>query len=164
MRLKQAFRSATVFVGAALLALGALASTTHFLQRTKALPYCEVARNAERYHGQFVTVRARVILGSEGIYIFEDCDPVSALASLVAFDDNSERRMTRSYVEEILVVGNPSPAKQADAIIAGRFNGEFSTGCWGPAFQIVATKIELVSPVTEYDPVTSADSGLRTRH
>ena len=164
MRLRGAFKLATICVAVALLTFVAGGLTTPFLwQRARTLPYCEVARNAERYHGQVVTVRARVIFGSEGMYVFEECDPVSALASLVELGGNLQHHVNRTYVEEVLVDGNRNPSQQAEAIIAGRFNGEFSRGCWAPAFHIAATKIELVSPVTAYAPVPSSDSGLRTR-
>lgn len=163
MKLRQAFKRATIFA-VALSTFAAGSSATLWWQRTKTLPYCEVARNAESYHGKVITVRAKVIFGSDGLYVFEDCDPVSALASLVNLEGDSQRLATRSYVEEVLVDGNPAPIQQAEAIISGRFDGEFSRGCWGPAFQIAATKIELVSAVTEYAPVPSSDSGSRTRH
>ncbi len=69
-------------------------------------------------------------------------------------------------MEELLVSGDKDKIKQAEAVIVGRFDGEFSTGCWGPAFKIAATKIELISPVSDYAPVPvpSGDVPLRTRH
>jgi len=148
----------------ALLILVVGLSSTLLWKGTSTLPYCEVARNAELYHGQVITVRARVIFGSEGMYVFEECDPVAALASGVEFDGVMHSQTTGTFVEEVLVDGNRNPTQQAEAIIAGRFNGEFSRGCWGPAFKIAATKIELVSPVTEYAPIPSAEPGMRTRH
>jgi len=41
-------------------------------------PYREVARNGEWYHHKIIRVRAMLIFGSGGMYVFEDCDPVYA--------------------------------------------------------------------------------------
>src|SRR6185295_19857079 len=96
--------------------------------------YCEVARNAERYHNKIIRVRATLILSSEAMYIYEDCDPVEALASSVEFAD-ATKSDTRGYVEQLLVQPNDqrsdSSLKKVDAIIEGRFDGEYSPGCWG---------------------------------
>ena len=82
------------------------------------LPYCKVARNGERYHNRIVRVRARLILDSGAMYVFEDCDPVSALASLVQMD-GAEASDMRGYVEKLLVEGASVPIRQVDAVIRG---------------------------------------------
>src|SRR5688572_27624283 len=56
------------------------------------LPYCEVARNPELYHGKVIRVRATLSFGSGGMYVVEDCDPVSALASLVELEGSEGSR------------------------------------------------------------------------
>ena len=131
-------------------------------QRFATLPYCEVARNAQHFHGKTIRTKATLIFGSDGMYVFEDCDPVSALASLVEFE-GARSRITRTYTEEVLVSDSPDQIQKVDAVITGRFAAEFSPGCWAPAFRIAATEIEFVSPVTEFKPPAS-ESGLRTRH
>ena len=126
-------------------------------------PYCEIARNSEQYHRKVVRVRARLILGSEGMYIYEDCDPVSALASMVELKDSNGSN-ARNFVEEVLVSGDKDQVKKADAVVIGVFDGEYSRGCWGPQFHIVASSIELVSPITNYEPVSSSNELQRTKH
>ena len=132
-------------------------------QRFTALPYCEIARNAERYDGETIRARATLIFGSDGMYVFEDCDPVSALASLVEFDGSDASRLRRSYVDEILVSGKEARINKVEAVITGRFDAKFSPGCWAPAFRIVVTEIQFMSSVTEYEP-RGLDSSSRTRH
>ena len=127
------------------------------------LPYCEVARNSEQYHRKVVSVRATLIFGSEGMYIYEDCDPISALASMVELKD-SNRSSPRNFVEEVLVSGKKDQVKKVDAVVIGVFDGEYSRGCWGPQFHIMATRIEFVSPITNYEPASSSNEGQRTKH
>ncbi len=132
-------------------------------QRLTTLPYCEIARNAERYHGETIRARATLIFGSDGMYVIEDCDPVSALASLVEFDGSNASRLRRNYVDEVLVPGHEARINKVDAIITGRFDAQFSPGCWVPAFRIVATEIQFRSRLTEYKP-PGLDSSTRARH
>jgi hypothetical protein len=98
------------------------------------------------------------------MYVFEDCDPISALASWVELEGSETGRLEGNYVDEILVANNQEGVSQVDAIIMGRFNGEFSRGCWAPAFHITATEIRFVSPVTKFELVASSDYPIRTRH
>jgi len=149
----------------ALLAFTISVTTLVPLGPSRTLPYCEMARNAEQYHGRIIRVRATLIFGSDGVYVYEDCDPVSALASLVEFEGSTGDNPTaRNYVEEVLVSGEKDGIKKVDAVVTGLFDGEFSRGCWGPQFHISATNIELMSPVSDYRPTTSNDEELRTRH
>lgn len=135
-------------------ALGVTALMTWRNLRT--LPYCEMARNAGQYHGKVVSVRATLIFGSDGMYVYEDCDPVSALASLVELEGSkSDNPIARDYVQEVLVSGEKDSVKKVDAVITGLFDGEYSRGCWLPQFHIKATSIELKSPVSNYSPVPS---------
>jgi hypothetical protein len=128
-------------------------------------PYCEIARNAASYHGKTVRAKARLILGSGGgMYVFENCDPVSALASLVELEGAETNRLKGNYVEEVLVAKNQENVSEVDAIISGRFNGEFSRGCWAPAFHIAATEIEFISPLTKYEVSAISDYPMRTKH
>jgi hypothetical protein len=111
------------------------------------LPYCEVARNPRLYHGKVISVRATLSIGSDGMYVFEECDPVSALASLVELEDSEGAGpKARNYVEEMLTDQTEFQVKKIDSIIVGRFDGEFSKGCWLPKYRIAATSIERVSP------------------
>jgi hypothetical protein len=111
------------------------------------LPYCEVARNPDLYHGKVIRVRANLSYGSDGMYVVEDCDPVSALASLVELEGSEHTgSKARSYVEEMLMAQTEFQAKKIDVVIVGRFDGEFSPGCWLPKYRIAATSIEQVSP------------------
>ena len=111
------------------------------------LPYCEVARHPGLYHGKVVRVRATLSFGSDGMYVFEDCDPVSALASLVELEDSEGAEpKARNYVDEMLTDQAEFQVRKIDSIIVGRFDGEFSTGCWLPKYRIAATSIEKVSP------------------
>ena len=127
------------------------------------LSYCEVARNGDWYHDSNIRVHARVIFGSGGMYVFEDCDPVEALAATVELE-GTDPTTGFNYVNEVLVSGNHEEVKTAEAIIEGRFNAKASTGCWRPKYNIKATKIELVSPVVDYRPQSSDGPALRTKH
>ena len=153
-----------LFSSAATFLIFAVALTTIITWRNlRTLPYCDIARNSEQYHRKVVRVRARLILGSEGMYIYEDCDPVSALASMVELKDSNNSKAT-NFVEEVLVSGNKDQVKKVDAVVTGVFDGEYSRGCWGPQFHIVATSIELVSPITNYEPASSGNESQRTKH
>jgi hypothetical protein len=111
------------------------------------LPYCEVARNPGLYHGKVISIRATLSFGSDGMYVFEKCDPVSALASLVELEDSEGAGpKARNYVDEMLTDQTEFQVKKIDSIIVGRFDGEFSKGCWLPKYRIAATSIERVSP------------------
>ncbi len=148
----------------ALCAFAAGLTSTKIWQSYSTLPYCEVARNAEHYHGKIIRVRATLNFGADGLYVYEDCDPVSALASAVQLQDPKD--VQNSIYVEVLLSGNKDKIKKAEAIILGHFDGEFSIGCWGPAFRIAASKIELVSPVSDYAQISSPSEGiqLRMRH
>ena len=89
----------------------------------RTLSYCEVARNSERYHNQSIRVEAMLIFGTGGMYVFEDCDPVEALASLVEMHYTRESG-SRNYVEQVLLFGGSSKIKKVEAVIEGRFNGK----------------------------------------
>lgn len=126
-------------------ALGVMA--TMVCSSFRVLPYCEVARNAKQYQGKVVCVKGRLIFGSDGMYIYEDCDPVSALATLVEWEGSKNTIVgVGSYVEEVLVTGEKEPIKTVDAIITGCFDSKYSPGCWAPQFHIAATSIKAVSP------------------
>ena len=127
------------------------------------LPYCEVARNGEWYHNTIIRVRATLIFGSGGMYVYEDCDPVEALASMVEFEGTSGAS-SFNYVNEVLVTGEEAQVKKVDAIIEGRFDAKASTGCFRPKYHIAATKIELISAAPDYNPGRTGDTLQRTRH
>jgi hypothetical protein len=152
--------SFTLTVALLALVLGMFAFVLSRSRQTVA--YCEVARNAERYHNKTIRVRATLILSSDAIYIYEDCDPVEALASLVEFDGSESD--TRGFVEQLLVQRSDSSLKKVDAIIEGRFDGEYSLGCWGPKYHIALSKVELLTAVSDYVPPQSGEAGLRTKH
>ncbi|HKO44864.1 MAG TPA: hypothetical protein VJU84_16415 [Pyrinomonadaceae bacterium] len=122
------------------------------------VPYCEVARNSERFHNEVVRVRARLIFDSNATYIYEDCDPVEALASLVEMDGASGSD-TSKYLELHLVPANESSLKQVDVVIEGKFNAEFSPGCWVPKYHIAARKVEQLSSVSDYTPPELSEEG-----
>jgi hypothetical protein len=110
------------------------------------LPYCEVARNPERYNGKIIRVRATLSFGSDGMYVVEDCDPISALSSLVELEGSEGRSLKAgNYVNEMLTDQTEFQIKKIDTIIVGQFDGEYSRGCWAPKYRIAATNIEKVS-------------------
>lgn len=122
--------------------------------RVRTLPYCTVATNAESYHMRDVRVRARVSFGAQGMYVYEDCDPVEALASVVEYEGKLPPRG----------IADP-PLRVADAIIEGEFNAYYTRGCWSPKFRIIARKIEVISPVQSYVPTPLYnDDGMRIKH
>jgi hypothetical protein len=127
------------------------------------LPYCDVARHADWYHNTDILVRARVIFDESGVYVYEDCDPNEALAASVVIDGNHPL-IGPEYVEKLLVSGEKSSLKTAEALIQGRFDGHATPGCWAPKFRIEVSKIDLVSPVTDYTPPAIDDEGLRQKH
>ena len=45
-----------------------------------------------------------------------------------------------------------SAHKKFNVIIEGRFDAKFSMGCFGPKYHIAATKVELLTPTTNYFP------------
>jgi hypothetical protein len=138
-----------IFAGLCSLVIGL--GVSDVWSRVHTIPYCRVARNADSYAGRYIRVKGRLIFGSDGMYIFESCDPVEALASLVEFDGDRTSQ-TRNYVDEVLVTGEKSRVQTAEALIEGDFDANFSRGCWGPKFRIAARKIQLVSPVIQYSP------------
>ena len=132
--------------------------------RARTLPYCKVANNAESYHMRFVRVKAKIHFGTGGMYIYEECDPVEALAAGVEFGIY-EPAVGIGYVNELLLSGGESRVK-VDAIIEGEFNAHASLGCWAPKFRIVAQKIQLISSVSDFVPPASDGEGpaLRLKH
>lgn len=133
-------------------------------QRPRTQPYCEVARNSERYHNRIIRVKATLFFNSDGVHIYEDCDPMEALMSLVDLSDASGID-TDSEANVLLIPAQNSTLKKVDAIIEGRFNGKFSLGCWGPKYRIAATKVELLTPVSESNPPPLfSEEGLRLKH
>jgi len=94
-------RRLTLRLAVALIAFAVGLAAFAVWRSQKTVAYCEVARNAEKYHNKIVRVKATIIFGSGGMYIFEDCDPVEALASLVEMDQ-ADYCDTRGYVEELL--------------------------------------------------------------
>ena len=110
--------------------------------RVRTLPYCTLATNAESYHMKNVRVQGRVNFGSHAMYVYEECDPVEALASAVDYDGELPTGGTAD-----------PPLRVADAIIEGEFDAHYSKGCWGPKFHIAARKIEIISPVQSYVPL-----------
>jgi hypothetical protein len=131
----------------------------------RTLPYCKVANNADSYHMRFVRVKARIHFGTGGVYIYEDCDPVEALAASVELEGDRAASGI-GYVNELLVSGGESHVKVADAIIEGEFDAHASPGCWSPKFHIAARKIELISSVSDYVPPAIDGDGpaLRVKH
>lgn len=145
--------------------VGAGFGSSELWVRARVLPYCQVAKNADAYHMKFIRVKAKLHFGSYGTYIYEDCDPVEALAASVLLEGGETPTFGIGYVNEALVT-RPSQTKTADAIIEGEFNAKATLGCWAPKFRIVASKIELTSPVEDYVPPVSESEGpvLRLKH
>lgn len=131
-------------------------------QSPETLPYCEVARNGERYHNKIVRVKATLGIYSDAVYIYEDCDPVEALGSLVGVSGANE--IDTDGEENQLLVPAQDSRKRVEAIVEGRFNAKFSLGCWGPKYRIVASHVELLSPVSDATPPLSNEEGLRLKH
>ena len=131
--------------------------------RARTLPYCTVAKNGESYHMRYVRVRARIFFRTDGMYVYEDCDPVEALAATVELE--GEQSATGiGYVDELLVSGTRPQIKVADAVIEGEFNAHASRGCWAPKYRISARKIHLISPIQNYEPPQTDDDGTRLKH
>ena len=128
-----------------------------------ALPYCQVARNAEWFHNREVLVNARVFVGESGIYVYEDCDPVEALAAGVEIDGN-QPQIGLGYVNNLLLDDNKPNMQTAQALIRGRFDAYASTGCWAPKFRIYANKVEFLSSLTDYQPPQTEEPSTRTKH
>lgn len=116
--------------------------------RARLLPYCTVAKNADAYHMKFVRVKAKVHFGDSGTYIYEDCDPVEALAASIEFKSGDRPTLGMGYVNELLLSGGPQ-TKSADAIVEGEFDAHASPGCWAPKFRIIASNVELTSPIQD---------------
>jgi hypothetical protein len=114
---------------------------------------------------RFVRVKAKIHFNTGRVYVYEDCDPVEALAASVDLA-NDQLVSGNSYMNELLLSGESSPVKVADAIIEGEFDAHASTGCWAPKFRIAAQKIELISSIRDYVPPASDGDGpsLRVKH
>lgn len=137
---------------------------TYNQKSLEALPYCQVARNAEMYHDTEILVNARIFVDESGVYVYEDCDPVEALAAGVVINENSPS-IGLEYVDKLLLSANNKPNRQtAQALIKGHFDAHASTGCWAPKFQIHAEKIELLSSLTEYKPPQTEGPSTRLKH
>lgn len=134
--------------------IGAGFGSSELWVRARVLPYCKVANNADSYHMRFVRVKAKLYIHKDGTSIYENCDPVEALAAFVEYEGGQP------------AFSGSSQLKTADAIIEGEFNAQYSSGCWGPKFHIMATKIELTSPVVDFVPPVSESDGpaLRLKH
>ena len=134
-----------------------------FWRGSQTLPYCEVARNGEQYDNQIIRVRARLILSSDAMYIYEDCDPVEALMARVEMHG---ARVTDKghYLDQLSEDDSDSSPKEFDALIEGRFNAKFSKGCYGPKYHIAATEVELLAPATNYVPPVYDEDGMRLKH
>ena len=157
-------RKAAFLVLAFLCALTAGVQSSNVWSRIQpAIPYCRVAKNAEWYHGRYIRVRSRLVFGTSGTYVFESCDPVEALASLVEMQAQPNSSAP-GYVDEVLVTGEKPQVQTADAIIEGVFDAHSSTGCWAPKFHIQATNIQLMSEVRPYSLPDDSDDGLRNKH
>ena len=129
----------------------------------KVVPYCEVARNAEKYHGSEILVYARIYGDETGFYVFEDCDPVEALAAGIELD-GKHPQIGLGYVNNLLLKDDKPNTQTAQALIQGRFDAYASTGCWAPKFRIYAEKVELVTSLTDYVPPQSDGPPMRTKH
>ena len=127
------------------------------------VPYCEVARNAELYHDQEILVNARIFVGESGVYVYEDCDPVEALAALVVTDEKHPFSGP-GYVDELLLDDNKPNMRTAQALISGRFDAYWTKGCYGPKFRINAKRIELLTSLSDYNPPQTDGPALRTKH
>jgi len=155
-----------VFIFVALIfGVGAGLGSSELWLRARVLPYCKVAKNADEYHMRFIRVKARLHVGKFGTYIYEDCDPVEALAASVELESGARSPFGIGYVNESLV-SDPSQVKTADAIIEGEFNAHASPGCWAPKFRIIASKVELTSPLEDFVPPVNEGEGpnLRLKH
>ena len=119
--------------------VGAGLGSSELWLRARTLPYCQVAKNADAYHMRVVRVKAKVYFGRYGMYIAEDCDPDEALAASVEFKDGPILGPVNEFK-------SPMQTKTADAIVEGEFDANFSPGCFGPKFHILASKVELISP------------------
>src|SRR5262249_30567758 len=102
--------------------VGAGIGSSELWLRTRVLPYCKVARNADAYHMRFVRVKGKLHIGNFGTYIYEDCDPEEALAASVSIEGGVQPPFGIGYVNEELVSGSSSQIKTADAIIEGEFD------------------------------------------
>ena len=97
------------------------------------------------------------------MYIYEDCDPVEALMARV--ETNGAAITDKGhYLDGLLEDSSDSSPRRFDAIVEGRFNARLSMGCWGPKYHIAATKLELLTPATNYVPPMYDEEGLRVRH
>ena len=131
---------------------------------SQTLPYCEVARNGEHYHNQIVRVRTTLIMGSDAMYIFEDCDPVEALMARVEMNGGAAVTDKGHYLDRLSENSPDSPPERFDAIVEGRFDAQFSMGCWVPKYHIAATKVEILTPATNEIPRMFDEEGRRVKH
>lgn len=135
----------------------------------RVLPYCELAQNAQRYHGSTVRVRAHVSGESPTIYTIyqSECDPVEALASVVevAHAAGSDADSQELW-ERLSAPQDEGTMRKAEVVLSGRFDSQFSTGCWGPKFRLSDVEIERVISISETPlPLSDPDEvPLRIRH
>ena len=137
-------------------------AVSFFSESPRTVPYCEVARGGERYHNKIVRVKATLFLGSSYVYIYEDCDQVEALASQVDVSGADEIDIDGEANQ--LLVPVQASFQKVPAIVEGRFNAKFSLGCYGPKYRIVASKVELLSPVSDATSPWFNEEGLRLKH
>ncbi len=136
---------------------------TYNQKSLEALPYCQVAKNAEMYHNNEILVTARIFVAETTVYVYEDCDPVEALAAGVVINESSPG-IGPGYVDKLLLSNNDPDTQTAQALIKGRFDAHASTGCWAPKFRIHAEKIELLSSLTDFKPPQTEGPALRLKH
>jgi hypothetical protein len=142
-------RKLIALVAALVFGVGSGLGSSEFWSRTRVQPFCKVAKNADAYHMSFIRVKAKVHFGRNGMMIYEDCDPVEALAAWVEFKDGPVLGPNRDpdYVNDYYLLSKLGQTKTADAIVEGKFDATASPGSWGPKFRIVASEVELISPV-----------------
>ena len=135
------------------------------------LAYCELAKNAEKYHGREVRVRAFVTGGGEALRLsthHPECAPSKVLDSVVEM--NRAATLKPEFVELRRRLSAPAPEDmfwKAEVVLSGRFHDESGPahGWLGLRFRISDARIEQVISVSEQRRLmTEEEAWLEAHH
>jgi hypothetical protein len=107
-----------------------------------------LASNPDYYDGKTVRVKAPAY-GFENWILLSDvsCDSPDAKAGVTFAPSFTADGEVREFLDEFTGKRSIYSLRRADVTVTGRFNAWASTGCITPGFEIVATDIEVNSPI-----------------
>lgn len=103
----------------------------------------QLDRFPDWYDGTNVRLEATAIAAYQGFYVRETVSATHCPAAVVAFEDSYEP----SAEVAALIEQSATCEFKAKIIVVGRFDQDYTMGCFGPRFGIIAKHIEIASPI-----------------